>query len=260
MSEIARTHHEQLQEKNIPTNRQNHKRAMKEALEYTSKKIPMEKKEMLGALITREEIESSITTLQEGKAAGLDGIIHELWAELALMHNKEEEDDQTFDVVEALQIVYNDIQIHGMCKNTDFAEGWLCPIYKKGDKTDISNYRPITVLNTDYKIMTKVLVTRLGEVASYMIHPDQAGFMKGRRIKDQTELAQTAIEWCKITETNGIIVCLDQEKAYDKILHAFLWKSMRKNGIPKKFIDTIKYLYADAHTRVILNGEISESF
>lgn len=109
-----------------------------------------------------------------------------------------------------------------MTKGTDVAEGWLCPLYKKGDKTDIDNYRPITVLNTDYKIMTKVLTTRLSHATPHNIHSDQAGFMSGQRIEDQTELAQIAIEWCRHTGTSRMIVCLDQEKAYDKILHTFL--------------------------------------
>lgn len=145
---------------------------MEKALIFTSKKISIEQIDTLGVLISRKKIEKSIATLQRGKTARLDGIIHKLWTELATMYNVKKEKDQSFDVVEALQIVYNDIQIHRMCKNTNFAEGWLCPIYKKGDKTDISNYRPITVLNTDYKIMTKILAIRLGKAAPYLIYPD----------------------------------------------------------------------------------------
>lgn len=77
-----------------------------------------------------------------------------IWVELAkLFDEKEEHERQGFDVIGAFTIVFNDIQKHGMSENTSFAEGWLCPIYKM----DISNYRPITVLNTDYKIMTKAL-------------------------------------------------------------------------------------------------------
>lgn len=60
----------------------------------------------------------------------------------------------------------------------------MCPLYKKGDHMDISNYRPITVLNTDYKIMTKALSSRLGVVAPHIIYLAQAGFMKGRCIED----------------------------------------------------------------------------
>lgn len=94
---------------------------------------------------------------------------------------------------------------------TNFAEGWLCSLYKKDNKTNIGYYRPITVLNSDYKIMTKVLTFRLSEAVSHIIYINQAGFMKRCKI-DQTELAYMAIEWCSTTEINRLLVCLDQKK------------------------------------------------
>jgi Reverse transcriptase (RNA-dependent DNA polymerase) len=119
---------------------------------------------------------------------------------------------------------------------TEFSVGWLCPLYKKGERTEISNYRPITILNTDYKIMTRALTTRISSVVLNLIHPDQAGFMKGRKIEDQTELVQLMLNRCEAFEENGVIVCLDQEKAYDKVRHDFIWKTLQKFGFPGHFI------------------------
>jgi hypothetical protein len=118
----------------------------------------------------------------------------------------------------------------------------MCPIYKKGEKSEISNYRLITVLNTDYKIMTRALTSRLTDVVPKLIHPDQAGFMKNRRIEDQTDLVKMMIERCEATEQNSVIVCLDQEKAYDKISHDFLWHTLEKFEFPRHFIQTLKHL------------------
>ena len=84
--------------------------------------------------------------------------------------------------------------------------------------------------------------------------------MKGRQIKDQTELINMMINMCEVEEVNGAIVCLDQEKASDKISHDFLFRSLAKFGFPKHFIDTVQALYHEAYTVVIINGEVSSPF
>jgi hypothetical protein len=60
--------------------------------------------------------------------------------------------------------------------------------------------------------MTRALTTRLTKVAPNLIHHDQAGFIKGHKIEDQTDLVQAMLDRCEAQEENGIIVCLDQEK------------------------------------------------
>ena len=98
-----------------------------------------------------------------------------------------------------------------------FATGWMCPLYKKCDKRLIENYRPITLLNTDYKIYTKALSIKLAKAALNIIHKNQAGFIPRRSINNQVHLAKLMINYSEATEQNGLIVALDQEKAYNKI-------------------------------------------
>ena len=69
----------------------------------------------------------------------------------------------------------------------------MCPIYKKKDHTDISNYRLITLLNTDYKILVKVLAIQLVDHIHSLIHEDQVGFIPRRSIFNQIRLAQSII-------------------------------------------------------------------
>lgn len=97
----------------------------------------------------------------------------------------------------------------------------MCPIYKKNDRNEIENYRPITILNTDYKILTKVLAIHLAKIAPLLLHKSQAGFVPGRSIVDQTKLIEVMIDYAETSEENGQIVALDQEKAYDKISHDY---------------------------------------
>lgn len=131
---------------------------------------------------------------------------------------------------------------------------------KKKDPTEISNYRPITLLNTDYKTLTKALAVQLIEEIENLIHPDQARFIKNHSIFNQIHLAKSIINYAEVTHENGAIVALDQEKAYDKIKHDYLWETMEKFGIPSTFINTVKSLYGNAYTKVAINGTFSEPY
>ncbi len=68
------------------------------------------------------------------------------------------------------------------------------------------------------------------------------------------------IEWAELTESNGAIIALDQEKAYDKISHDYLWRVLETFGVPNSYTNTIKALYATAHTSVMINGILSRPY
>jgi hypothetical protein len=136
----------------------------------------------------------------------------------------------------------------------------MCPIYKKKDRTKIENYRPITLLNTDYKIMTKALATQLATHACDLIHPDQSGFVPTRSIFDPIRLAETMSAYADYMEENGAVIALDQEKAYDKVDHHYLIETLRTFQLPDLFINTISALYEHAKTSIIINGVCSTPY
>lgn len=211
--------------------------------------------------MTRVEVANALKCSASGKATGIDGIPYKFWMAMDERWSRERDNTKPcFDCLTLLTRVYLDIEEHGTCKAAGFADGWMCPLYKKKDRRDIANYRPITLLNLDYKIYTKVLTMKLVEVVSDIVHPDQAGFIPGHQISDQTQLCRVMVDHAEAVEENGIIVALDQEKAYDKITHDYLWKALTKFSIPTAFTDRLKALYDDAKTVVILNGETSSPF
>ena len=150
-----------------------------------------------------------------------------------------------------------DVQRHGVDQRTNLSLGWLCPIYKKKEKDQIKNYRPITLLNTDYKLLTKALSTQLATHIHSLVLPDQHGFIKGRSIYDPIRLNQTICAYADHMEENGAIVALDQEKAYDKIDHYYLLQTLKKFNLPNTFINTVSSLYSTATTAVLINGVLS---
>ncbi|KAF5378764.1 hypothetical protein D9615_006956 [Tricholomella constricta] len=260
MAETARQYHHDLQQEGLAPN-DNTERETAQILGNLKAKLTEAEHTKMGDITGKDEIRKAIKDLPNGKAPGMDGIPHELWKAMLDTHDRDvKNEERAFDIVGIMAALFNDIETEGMEENTDFSQGWMCPIYKKNDRTDISNYRPITVLNTDYKIFTRALTTRLSEVVPALIHPDQAGFMKGRRLEDQTELAKLMLDRCEADQDNGALICLDQEKAYDKINHDFLWASLKKFDFPENFITTVKSLYKHAETVVILNGEISSPY
>lgn len=238
-----------------------HEHAVRDALEPMSVKLSTQQKGELAKLIKRCEVEGAIVEAPLGKAPGLDGIPAELW-KMFLKWEKSAEDPEnarTYPKISRIfQSVFNDIEKYGVIDPADFTKGWICPIYKlKKDRREVVNYRPITLLNADYKIMTRVLAKRLTCVATSLVHPDQAAFIPGRQIFGHIKLAKMVMEYAEAEECNGAIVALDQEKAYDMINHDYLWAVLRKLNFPENFIRTVKNLYEKAESCVMVNGTAS---
>ncbi|KAL1749169.1 Endonuclease/exonuclease/phosphatase, partial [Schizophyllum fasciatum] len=159
MARVARDYHEKLQQEEI-SGSASQDDAIEDVLQFVRRKISNENRQRMAEPITEDQVRQAIRSAPTDKGAGLDGLPAELWKALDRRQQVGEKDTR-FDVVRTLTMVYNDIATHGMADGSRFAEGWMCPIYKKKAKEDIANYRPITLLNTDYKIYTKALSVKL---------------------------------------------------------------------------------------------------
>ena len=260
---LARNHHESIQRDSADLSPEEQARAIDEALQAIPETqcLPELERSTLNWVASEDHIGQALNLSKDGTAAGLDGCPNELWKKLKLRHEAARRaNKESFDIIKALTIVSRDIQEHDIDDRSKFAEGWMCPLFKKSDPTDIRNYRPITILNTDYKLLTKVLALQLIEHADELIHEDQAGFIPRRSIFNHIRLAKAVISYAEIVEEDGAIIALDQEKAYDRIQHDYLWKVLEAFHIPAPFIRTVKALYSHAYTRVAINGVLSEPF
>ena len=104
-------------------------------------------------------------------------------------------------------------------------QGIISLIFKKGDCTKLKNWRPITLLNTDYKILTKALANRLQQTLPSLIHTDQTACIPGRTINDNLRLIQDALNNANEMQTPLAIISVDQLKAFDRVSHDYLFKS-----------------------------------
>ena len=98
---------------------------------------------------------------------------------------------------------------------------------------------------------------QLAEVIPEVVNKDQAGFIPNRSIFGQVKTTKLVIDYMERTNRRGAVVALDQEKAYDKILHPYLWTILNKLDFLPQFIKTMKALYQGAKTRILINGELS---
>ncbi len=264
MAEMARVHHMQVQRDDPGMKSTGEREAdIMATLNSLNARVSNAGADMLGGEITREEVLLSLRFSKNGSSPGIDGVPFELWKTLHARHAEDSRhpDRPSFDIVRLLQAAFEDARIHGVDPSTSFAKGWIAPIYKeKGERTKVVNYRPITLLNTDYKILSKTLAVRLADVAPGIIHKAQAGFVPGRRIHNHTQLARMMMNWAEANDEDGAIVALDQEKAYDKIAHDYLWRVLETLGVPAIFIRLIRSLYANAETSIMINGILSKSY
>lgn len=184
MAELARDYHDSVQRTDSPGFSNDAQRtAMQSVLADIPSQLDGADSELLASEVSKDDIKRALKLTQTGRAAGLDGIPYEFWSAFA----RGDSSEGAYNSLEHLAIVFSDIDSFGLSPDSPFASGWMCPLYKKGDRREISNYRPITLLNSDYKTYTKVLTSRLGQVADKLIHKDQAGFVPGRHIEDQTQ-------------------------------------------------------------------------
>ena len=90
------------------------------------------------------------------------------------------------------------------------------------DLLDLQNWRPITLLNTDYKIASKALARRIETILPKLVHLDQTGFMKERYIGENLRLISDVLEHTKNEDLTGVLVSLDFRKAFDTLEWPFI--------------------------------------
>ena len=119
----------------------------------------------------------------------------------------------------------------------------IITLLPKKDKNQLllKNWRPISLLNTDYKILAKVLAFRLKRVLPSVIHEDQSGFISGRyMIGENIRLFIDVLHYFKVNDIPGLVLSIDFEKAFDKVEWEFLYFVMKKFGFEEKFIRWIR--------------------
>ena len=137
----------------------------------------------------------------------------------------------------------------------------MITLLKKGGKhvwEGLDNYRPITLLNTELKILSRVLANSLQLVISDLIGPEQTFAVKGRSIQDNLHLIREVLEGIK-DDTEAALISLDQSKAFDRIEHRFVATVLETAGFQPEFRRWISMMYHNPQAVVQVNGRRSRA-
>ncbi|CAM2106491.1 unnamed protein product [Caretta caretta] len=134
----------------------------------------------------------------------------------------------------------------------------LALLPKKGDLRYLRNWRPISLLSTDYKIVAKAISLRLGSMMADMIHSDQTYTVLGRSIFDNLFLVRDLLELERRDGLSFALLSLDQEKAFDRVDHGYLLSTLQAFGFGPQFVSFLRVLYASAECLVRLNWTLTE--
>jgi hypothetical protein len=131
---------------------------------------------------------------------------------------------------------------------------------KDKDKLKIKNWRPISLLNVDLKILSKALAKRIKQVLPSIIGSEQTAYVKNRFIGEGGRLISDILEVTDTLNLNGYMVTIDFEKAFDSLNHEFLMQVLAKVGFPEYYIDWIKILLNDQESCVVNDGTSTAYF
>lgn len=189
-----------------------------------------------------EELEIIIKKSRGLKAPGSDGLpalIYKLFPPVAQ---------------EILLIRLNEF-LDGSYIPDSWKTGMISLIYKSGSRKEISNYRPITLLRTDYKLLALLITRRIYSMICDHINIEQVGFMPRRLIYDNILVVNELLR-----EKEKFLISVDFQKAYDSVSHDTLYLILKHINMPIKLINLIMEMYRNTKTKIIINNELTRAF
>jgi len=197
--------------------------------------------------ISLEEVDDAVHQLKAGKAPGPDGFtsnfFHHFW---------------DLDKWEVWQVVEELRTLRWMYPGLNAT--FIALIPKEEESSTPDKFRPIALCNIIYKIVSKVIASRLKPLLPLLISPEQTGYVEGRQITDGIILTHEIIHSLKHTKKPSMLLKLDLSKAFDSISWEYLQKVLQAFGFAPSWIRWINSLISSSFFSILINGIPSPTF
>lgn len=210
-------------------------------------KLRKKSAELLDKPLALEELQAAVGGMQNGRTPGIDGLPVEFYKVFWTVIGQ--------DLLDMLNASISEGKLPLSCRRAV-----LTLVPKKGDLTDIKQWRPLSLLCIDCRIFSKVLANRLRRVMEEVIHIDQTYCVPGRSIFDNVSLIRDTMEVCGLLKEKVGFILIDQLKAYDRVEPMFLWKVLEAFGFKAGFISMLKVMYSDIESLLKVNGGLGAPF
>ena len=199
--------------------------------------------------ITSEECHNALKTMAKDKSPGSDGFTVEFYRYFwNLISNY---------MVESFNYAFE----NGVILSISQRQGVISLIPKKNKNLELlRNWRPVSLLNADYKILTKAIALRLEKVLPKIISSSQSGYVKGRYIGESVRLIKDLMDFTKEKDLPGIAVFLHFEKAFDSIEWDFLQLCLQSFNFGPQLKRWVGIFYNKITSCILNNGYASNYF
>ena len=194
-------------------------------------------------LMSTDECERALMLMESNKTPGTDGLTLEFYCYF-------------WNAVGKFMVENFNYALKYGSLSISQRQGIISLIPKENKNAEyLKNWRPVSLLNVDYKIETKPIALRLEKILPSIIHSRQSGYIKGRFIGESIRLIADTMDFTKINDIPGIAVFLDFEKAFDSIEWDFIQKCLESFNFGPNLRQWISVFYKDISSCVINNGQ-----
>lgn len=202
--------------------------------------------ELCESLITYEDCAKAINNMEDFKSPGCDGLPAEFYKYFFHLFG-----------AHFVSILNSNINTLSLTQRT----GIITLLCKDASKADnLGAWRPISLLNLDYKIISKVVLNKIKDTVGSIIGQHQTCGILGRSIFDNLHFLRNVFAYCKERQFNCIALCFDQAKAFDRVSHEYLFHILKKLGFGPQLIKYVSLLYTKIYSSVQVNGFLTDPF